>query len=247
MHGIEDVQGGSQSVMLPSVRVASWNIHGAVGMDRRQDLPRIAQVLREVDADVLLLQEVGCRRGDGPARDHAHELGAALGMEVAVGRTMGAYGNAVLVRGGIAATDRHDLSVAGREPRCALRVDAELAGGRRVRAVGTHFGLSRGERARQGERLLALTAGGDRVVIGGDFNDFARGPANRALAGRYTDAAVAARDGARTFPSRLPIVRLDRVYSGGGLNVERYRVHRSPLARLASDHLPVVVEYARAP
>jgi endonuclease/exonuclease/phosphatase family metal-dependent hydrolase len=191
--------------MLPSVRVASWNIHGAVGMDRRQDLPRIAQVLREVDADVLLLQEVGCRRGDGPARDHAHELGAALGL------------------------------------------DAELAGGRRVRAVGTHFGLSRGERARQGERLLALTAGGDRVVIGGDFNDFARGPANRALAGRYTDAAVAARDGARTFPSRLPIVRLDRVYSGGGLNVERYRVHRSPLARLASDHLPVVVEYARAP
>lgn len=239
--------------ILSALKIASYNVHGCVGADQRFDLERIAAVLAELDADVVLLQEVGDHVGRGPTVNQAHELAAAVGMEYVVGYTMPAgpwgYGNVVLARGRVRAADRIDLSVAGREPRCCLRVDLELASGAALSVVDVHLGLAAGERRRQVDQLLGpggpvATAAGP-LVLGGDFNDWPPGPTTRLLGRAFVDAAWPSLDFRGTFPARFPLLRLDRLYSTR-LRIRGYRPHRSRLARIASDHLPVVAEYASA-
>ncbi len=237
------------------MRVASYNIHGGVGADDRHDLARTVDVLRELDADVLLLQEVGDHKGRAPTVNQAEQLGGALSMDVAVAYTLPhgpwGYGNCVLARGEITAKTRFDLSVAGREPRCCLAVHARLGDLRDVAVVVVHLGLKWGERRRQLERLLGpegpIAGSAGPVVIGGDFNDWPPGPTTRLLGRKLTDAAWPSLDFRGTFPARFPFLRLDRLYATRGLRVRDYRVHRSRLARVASDHLPIVVEYAPVP
>jgi endonuclease/exonuclease/phosphatase family metal-dependent hydrolase len=232
------------------LRVATYNVHGCVGADQRFDLQRVAAIVREVGADATLLQEVGDHVGRAPTVNQAHALGEATGTDYVVGYTMPTgpwgYGNVILARGTIVETARFDLSVPGREPRGCLRARISLDGGVTFTVVAVHLGLAWGERRRQVEQLLGEGGPVDvegPLVLGGDFNDWPPGPTTRLLGRSLVDAAFPTLDFRATFPARFPMLRLDRLYCAGGLEVARYHVHRSPLARVASDHLPVVADY----
>jgi endonuclease/exonuclease/phosphatase family metal-dependent hydrolase len=222
--------------------VASYNIHRGIGLDRKRDLDRIARVIAEISPDVVGLQEVVSENGVAHA-DQAVYLGAALGMQVVMGETRpfgsGTYGNAVLTRLPVLSSVRCDLSCNGREPRGCLRVDLDLDH-TAVHLFNCHFGLAFHERRAQ----LALLAGflkaadceGPRLLVG-DFNEWHRGPVTRSLRREFSSPMRRMR---RTHPALFPLFRLDRIYWDVELQGEEFHVHRSRLARVASDHLPVV-------
>jgi endonuclease/exonuclease/phosphatase family metal-dependent hydrolase len=227
------------------LRLVSWNVHGCVGTDRRFDPERTAAVLGSLRPDVALLQEVGDSRGIHPPVDQAQSLASALGLTCALGITLPGdphgYGNATLTRLPVLDSEIWDLSVRGREPRCCLRV---VVGHDdfRLTTVNVHLGLGLHERKRQLDILLeeALEGVDGPMVMGGDFNDFPPGRVSHALASRFRDVASRLRPRC-TFPSGWPFLRLDRVYALA-LGVARVSTDRSPEARAASDHLPLVVD-----
>jgi endonuclease/exonuclease/phosphatase family metal-dependent hydrolase len=225
------------------VRVVSWNIHGCVGTDRRFDPHRTGRALEQLQPDVALLQEVGDNCGRHPPIDQAITLANHLGLTCTVGVTMRAdpytYGNATLSRFPVLDSESVDLSVRGREPRLALRV---VVGRDTLRLVtlNVHLGLGPGERRRQLRQLLPAL-GDEPLVMGGDFNDFPPGPVTLTLKDRLHDCGALIKQ-SRTFPSRLPLVRLDRVYLSPVCRLLSVRVDRGTAFRLASDHLPIVVE-----
>jgi endonuclease/exonuclease/phosphatase family metal-dependent hydrolase len=225
--------------------VASYNIHRGVGLDRRRNLDRIAAVIAEIAPDVIGLQEVVRERAQrAPHRDQAAYLAAALGLDLVMGETRrhgdGTYGNAVLTRLPVVGTARHDLSRDGREPRGCLRVDLAV-NGTCLHLFNCHLGLVARERLEQ-LGLLGRVLGaparlpGPRVLLG-DFNEWRRGPVGRRLAREFRSPVGRVR---RTHPAVFPLFALDRIYWDGALEGEAFHVHRSRLARMASDHLPVV-------
>jgi endonuclease/exonuclease/phosphatase family metal-dependent hydrolase len=231
----------------PSVRVVTYNIHACVGVDRRYEPARIAAVLREIDADIVCLQEVDVRRGTRLHGDQAAYLAEATGLQVILGagprNHRGRFANAILTRFPVTAARAIDLAVSDYEPRAAL--DAELMIGDRVlRVLATHFGLHAGERRLQANRLIAaldepFTPGhraARAVLLVGDLNEW-RG---RSGGIRDLDRCLGPSATPRTFPSWMPVLPLDRIYADGPAVLRDVHVYRSPLARLASDHLPLV-------
>jgi endonuclease/exonuclease/phosphatase family metal-dependent hydrolase len=217
-----------------NVTVASYNIHKAEGLDRRVDLTRIARVLREIDADLVGIQEI--------YRPQAEALAAELRMGMAMGvtRHVGnmAYGNAIFTRFTVYGSHAFDLTRPPREPRGGLRLDM-MVGGQELHLFNVHFGLKIRERAEQvralvQEQVLRHDLPGSRVVIG-DLNEWFPGAVGRALRRELHGPRIR-----RTHPAPLPIFPLDRIYWGRELHADSFRVHRSQLARVASDHLPVV-------
>jgi endonuclease/exonuclease/phosphatase family metal-dependent hydrolase len=232
---------------IPSVRVVTYNIHTCVGVDRRYDPSRISTVLREIDADIACLQEVDAHRRSGRYADQWAYLGIATGRRVVTGT--GAhqprlrFGNVILTRFPVLAARLIDLTVVGYEPRGAI--DADLLIGERVlRVIATHFGLHAAERRQQADQLMAAlreSMPGNRreahtVLLMGDLNEW-RG---RLGAVRLLDRSLGPSAAARTFPSWMPVLALDRIYTDGPAVLRDVDVYRSPLARLASDHLPLV-------
>ncbi|MBV8133017.1 MAG: endonuclease/exonuclease/phosphatase family protein [Alphaproteobacteria bacterium] len=232
---------------IPSVRVVTYNIHTCVGVDRRYDPGRISTVLREIDADIACLQEVDARLRIERQADQWAYLGAATGCRVVTGsgvrQPRGRFGNAILTRFPVLAARSIDLTVTGYEPRGAIDADV-LIGERVLRVIATHFGLHGAERRQQANRLMAAL--GDpipanrreahAVLLMGDLNEWrGRGGAIRSLDRRLGPSAAA-----RTFPSWMPVLALDRIYADGRAILRDVSVYRSPLARLASDHLPLV-------
>jgi len=226
--------------------VASYNIHKCAGLDRRVDLDRIADVLQEIDADLVGLQEV--------FRPQAHALADRLGVEVEMGPTRERdglpYGNAVLTRLAIRGSRTFDLSRPDREPRGGIRLDLRMPG----RAEGllhlfnVHFGLKIRERAEQvrmlvREHILHDELTGPRVVVG-DLNEWFWFPG---AVGRTLRRELHGPRIRRTHPAPLPLFPLDRIYWDRHLAADGFRVHRSRLARVASDHLPVVARLRMAP
>jgi endonuclease/exonuclease/phosphatase family metal-dependent hydrolase len=234
------------------MRVMSWNVHAMVGIDRRRDPERIARVIEDVAPDVAGLQEVGTPLGPGDPPDPAQALGAFTSMHAAFGPTMNhrqgfAYGNAVLSRHPIAAVRSYDLSVSGREPRGCVRADVEV-GGVLVHFFAAHLGLHWRERRRQAAQLLSADILRDAalahpLVLVGDFNSYSnRSAVPRWLRRQLVDCALVARNEAPTFPAFFPLLRLDHCYVDAAFAVRSVDVVRTPLARGASDHLPLVVE-----
>jgi len=223
--------------------VASYNIHKGVGLDRRRDLDRIAEVIGEISPDVVGLQEV-VRLSGAAHHDQAAYLAAALGMDLVMGETRaygdGTYGNAVLTRLPVLGSLRVDLSQGAREPRGCLRVDLAV-NGTAVHMFNCHLGLGLRERRKQLGLLaqfIGASAGlaGPRVLVG-DFNEWHPGPITRRLRREFVSRMRRAR---RTHPSVFPLFALDRIYWDTELEGEEFHVHRSRLSRIASDHLPVV-------
>lgn len=229
--------------MSRSLRLASYNIHRGVGADGRADYGRIAGVLEELQADVVALQEVGWEHC--PAEHLLEDLAAHTKAAFIPGITLldhrGHYGNAVLTRLPVRSIRRHDISVPGREPRGALELEL-TTGSASLQLVATHLGLKRRERRAQADQLLPLFErakdGASLQILLGDLNEwlpFSAVPAG--LRRQFQPSPAPA-----TFPARRPLLALDRLYVRPAAALRSLRVHRSPLARLASDHLPLVAD-----
>jgi endonuclease/exonuclease/phosphatase family metal-dependent hydrolase len=228
----------------------SWNVHSMRGADARCDPERIARVIDDARVDVAGLQEVWAPATAGE-RDPAERLARLTGLTGAFGATLrrrGAeFGNAILSRHPVEATRTYDLSVRGREPRGCLRADVAIAS-TSVHFFAVHLGLHWRERRKQAAQLLSADILRDAalafpLVLVGDFNVWSsRLAVPRWLRRQLTDCAIEAGDESPTFPSRFPLLRLDRAYVDAAFRVEGVEIVRSRLARQASDHLPLVVD-----
>jgi endonuclease/exonuclease/phosphatase family metal-dependent hydrolase len=220
------------------LRLASYNVHRAIGRDRRCEPARILGVLREIDADVYALQEVEAHDDGG---DMLAWLAAELGYQAIAGTTLkrhdGHFGNGLLSRCPAHAIDLVDLSWRRREPRGAIAADIRCDG-HALRVVATHLGLRPAERRDQVERLLRLFSWkhDERAVLMGDLNEwFLWGRPLRHLHRHFEQTRAIA-----TFPARRPLLALDRLWTHPGSMLRGLQAHASALARVASDHLPLV-------
>jgi endonuclease/exonuclease/phosphatase family metal-dependent hydrolase len=223
------------------LRIATYNIHRAIGHDGREDGQRIAEVLRELKTDVIAMQEVGYD-SDSPHNLLAY-LGDTIQADVIEGITMynekGYYGNAVLSRLPIAGITRHDISVPRSEPRGAIEL-AIAVKGINFQVIATHLGLSPGERRYQIKKLLTLVAASkaDVKILLGDLNEwFLWGRPLRWLKSEFGKTPRPA-----SFPARWPVFALDRIWVGPGKALNCLYVHNSRMARAASDHLPLIAD-----
>jgi endonuclease/exonuclease/phosphatase family metal-dependent hydrolase len=238
------------------IRIVTYNVHKCQGLDRRVRPARIAAVLREMDADVIALQEVVSVEDDARRELHqARFIAEELGYEFRLGENRkhagGAYGNVVLTRLPVARCCNYDITWRWREPRGALRVDvrADLPGAPVLHLFNVHLGTAFMERRHQGRRLVSeevLRDGrleGPRVVLG-DFNEWTHGLASRLLGEELQSADVRHHlRSRRTYPGPLPLFHLDHVYYDHALTLERLALHRSRTALVASDHLPLVADF----
>ena len=236
--------------------LVSWNVHSGIGLDGRFDLARVAEVLSRLEPDVVALQEVGDFRGRTSAADHPEFLAERLRLHLAYGPNVVVgerrYGNAVLSRLPILGSRNYDLSVPRREPRGALRTDLGLEGGRQVHLFNLHLGLTRDERRQQESLLLSADILRDAVraeptLVCGDFNHWWSTPVRGLVRKAIHDAAQLLGRPVRTYPSRCPMLRLDRVYVDDGVLPLALRSDDSALARVASDHLPLVLRFSLPP
>lgn len=225
------------------MRIASYNVHKCVGGDRRFDPARIAAVIAELDADLVAVQEADRRFGVRTGLLDAKALEQA-GLRVlptsALPDGHGWHGNAILLRrDAVVLRGPLRLPLPGLEPRGAVLVEVDLGAGP-LRVIAAHLSLLRRCRTRQGEALLQLMGlcNDMPTVILGDFNERrASGSALRVLAPMFGKPAQAA-----SFPARLPLLSLDRILGTPAGLVGPVTVHASPLARMASDHLPLKAE-----
>jgi endonuclease/exonuclease/phosphatase family metal-dependent hydrolase len=279
------------------ISVATYNIHRCIGRGRGPDLGRTLDVIEDLDADIIALQEVETPAAPSAAAIVLLRRLADLGYEPVLGPTMRghrhSYGNVLLSRLPVRRRRRIDLSQPGREPRGLIDVRLELRqphqrGGRgatlpmlervmtrlagagqarspapgrvptgrgravHLRCLATHLGLRAGERRAQiaaiAERLDLAgreaavrldwnsgAAGRLPLVLLGDFNEWR--PGGRRLGPIHARAEAAPALG--TWPAPVPLLALDRIWYRGGLRLTDLEVIRTPLARAASDHLPL--------
>ena len=220
---------------------ASYNIRKAIGRDRRRDPDRILAVLREIDADVVALQEADRRFGRRVSAlplaailDHTPYVPVPLTMKP---DSIGWHGNALLVRRGMPVLDAAPVPLPTLEPRGAIRVDLAV-GGRRLRVVGMHLDLSGLRRRHQVRSVLAHLDNCDGdcpTVLMGDFNEWAA----RGGCYREFDHDWRVLSPGRSYPSLRPVAQLDRIVVTPHWRIEAAGVHHSALAARASDHLPV--------
>jgi endonuclease/exonuclease/phosphatase family metal-dependent hydrolase len=220
--------------------IASYNVHKCVGTDGKFDPARIARVLGELDADIVALQEADERTG---ARLGLLDLNA-LQRDTDLVPTHtpehhgshGWHGNLILARRGIV-QGVHQVRLPGFEPRGAIIVDLELKGVA-LRVVAAHFGLLRRSRSQQASALVEATQSVLRpTILLGDLNEWRVRNRSSLLALLPHFGPVHAV--LPSFPSRFPLFALDRILARPATLITRIEVHQSPLARLASDHLPV--------
>ena len=234
--------------------MATYNVHKCRGLDRRVLPRRIVEVLREMDADIVALQEVLALPGHPAEEDHAGYIARELGMRLAFGETRKhgrhAYGNALLSRYPLRSVCHHDLTAKGREPRGCLHAELELPNGAGLHVFNLHLGTSHGERRHQARHLIdarILTPAekrGPRIVLG-DFNEWTRGLTTRLLRAHFLSADVRAHlNRSRTYPGVLPVLHLDHIYFDSELRLERLTLHRNRRSLVASDHLPLVADFS---
>jgi endonuclease/exonuclease/phosphatase family metal-dependent hydrolase len=225
-----------------TVRVATYNIHRGRGLDGRTRLERIAAVLATIDADIVALQEV--------ASEEAHtsflaDLERDTGYHVVAGllrqRHGSDFGNAVLSRFPVRSVEHLDLAVDRYEPRGALDVCIDLGLRPLLRVVATHLGLRPGERREQVRRILAKVEreSPHPTLLMGDLNEwYLWGRPLRWLHSHFREMPSAP----RTFPAHRPVFALDRIWVSPAGSLRKLVRHATPLARSASDHLPLIAE-----
>jgi endonuclease/exonuclease/phosphatase family metal-dependent hydrolase len=247
-------------VSAPTITVASYNMRKAIGLDRRRDPKRVLQVLQEIDADVVALQEADKRMG-GRGAAVPHELIDTHGLyrPVHLGvkhkrrmektrkhaerllkidtRNLGWHGNALLIKAHVGVLDCLAIELPTFEPRGAVMAEL-LIGDRPLRVIGLHLDLSGLWRRRQMRAILEavdLRLQKMPTVLMGDTNEWRTAAGClKELNGTYRIAPTGP-----SFHSRRPIAPLDRIIVDERLGIEAAGVHASPSARRASDHLPV--------
>jgi endonuclease/exonuclease/phosphatase family metal-dependent hydrolase len=220
--------------------VATYNVHRCVGTDGVQDPERVAKVIGELKADVVGLQEVDSRSDGTQESAQMDYLAQATGFTAVAGPTLqrvdGEYGNVLLTHWPVLQSCRMDISFPKREPRGALDVLLDIHG-KSIRIVVTHLGLTHGERWYQAQCLDGVLCAEreDVLILLGDINDWF--PKSRSL--RLLHRCLGRSPGRPTFPSRRPFLALDRIWVRPQKALLSVHVHKSPLARAASDHLPL--------
>lgn len=238
-----------------SFRIATYNIHKCRGLDRRVRPKRIAEVLKQIDADVVALQEVVGM--DDAVREHnqVQAIADELGLDFRIGANRrhsgGAYGNAVLSRLPILWDHNHDVTWRKYEPRGCLQVAVATDRSNSeplspLQIFNVHLGTGFFERRYQARRLFDVISGDSlspRIVLG-DFNEWPRGLASHLLGYHLNSAEPEQRIGrARTYPGVFPLLHLDHIYYDSRLELLSINVHRDRTTLVASDHLPIVAEF----
>jgi len=196
-------------------------------------------VINDINADLIGLQEAVLEQ-DGCGGMCIESLAAGTGMEVVSGPTFprgnGHFGNVLLTRGKVLRKAHVDLSVGSREPRCAIDVTLDC-GNFPVRVIVTHLGLRSFERKSQIKTLLESVADtpDEFVILMGDFNLWF--PASGSL--RKVAARFGRAPSLRTYPTRMPLFQLDRIWVHPRAALQQVEVHKTQASRVASDHLPI--------
>ena len=223
------------------IRVASYNIQKSIGTDFRRRPARILDVLVELDADIIALQEVDRRFGERATSLPVEEIARATGYEpVMFGarpQSIGWHGNTILIRRGVELLSQRSLVLPRLEPRGAVLADLRV-NGTAIRVVGMHLGLLGLWRKRQAEAVLEQLEALEEpmpTVIMGDLNEWSVN--GGCLAHFARDHHVG--EPGPSYPSVRPVFGFDRIIASPDLAIEAAGVHGSAMARVASDHLPV--------
>lgn len=234
------------------MRLLSWNIHkGIGGRDRRYSLQRIIDCIDHERPDLVCLQEVDRLVGRSDFDDQPRLLGQSLNLQSTfqanVPVSNGTYGNLILSRWAVGSTHRISLKRGIRKSRGAQLIHVETPEGV-LHLVNTHLGLDERERHWQIDFLLEHELFQSSSVIptfiAGDFNDWRNTLAEQSLANHGFQQVTSPPSDYRSFPSWLPVGGLDKVFVRGEVTTERVKVVRTSLARAASDHLPIVVDFS---
>ncbi len=240
--GNREVISPVQELPPPGMLVASYNVHKCVGADGEFDPERTSRVIREIGADVIALQEADRRFGDREGLLDLARLERATGlMPVPVsghGKSHGWHGNVVLFKKSTV-RDVHQIRLPGLEPRGAIVAEIDLEAGGAIRIIAAHLGLLRRSRALQARTVLDIMNSRDErpTLLLGDLNEWRLGDhsALKALHPAFGSMPPAV----PSFPSRLPLLALDRIIANRKDMLSIVTTHDTPLARVASDHLPI--------
>ncbi len=223
------------------IKVASYNMRKAIGTDRRRSPERTLEVLREVDADIIALQEcdrrLGERAGVIPLNmldDHSDWKPVPIAIRA---QSMGWHGNALLVRKDATFSAPRRIDIPALEPRGAVRADVTL-NGVTIRVVGMHLDLSGLWRRKQAHAILHDVDGCQPPlpsVLMGDLNEWT--PKSGCLRDFGRNHRFA--ETGPSFHARHPVGRLDRIMVSSELRIVESGTHLSAAARKASDHLPI--------
>jgi endonuclease/exonuclease/phosphatase family metal-dependent hydrolase len=223
------------------IRVASYNIRKAIGADRRRRPERTIEVLNELGADVIALQEADRRFGSRASAIpvqllEEHSDYRPVPFDTRAG-SIGWHGNALLVRKSVEILERHLFDLPSLEPRGAVLADVRVDG-HLLRVVGMHLDLSGLWRRRQANAILSHLAersGNPSTVLMGDLNEWSvQGGCLRDFGADHHFAPCG-----RSFHARRPIAMLDRIMVTHDLEIVDSGAHGSAIARRASDHLPI--------
>ena len=236
-------------------RLITYNVHRCIGVDRRLDVGRVAAVIAEHEPDIVCLQELDVGRARTGHIDQAEAIAHRLSMTVSFHPAMKVeaelYGDAILTHRPEVLVKTGALpsvaGVPGLEPRGALwsRIDID---GAPLNVINTHLGLVPREQRLQ----AAALAGKDWVgacegatILTGDFNATSLTRPYQTLNRRLSDAQrlLGLRPSVKTFPSSFPAIRIDHCFTSPEVEVTRVTAPFSPLARMASDHLPLIVDF----
>ena len=238
-------------------RILTYNVHRCLGTDGRLDVGRIAAVIAAEEPDIVALQEVDVGRARTGGVDQAHRIAERLKMtsrfHAALRVEEELYGDAILtclpervIKVGPLPGYR---PIPQLEPRGALMVSVEVSPGVEVQVLNTHLGLVPREQQIQAAALagngwLGSPDRRDPLILIGDLNATSRSVVWRTLSAQLADA-TASRRGTRiaTFPSQAPILRIDHAFVTAGVRVTGMHVPATPLARVASDHRPLVMDF----
>jgi endonuclease/exonuclease/phosphatase family metal-dependent hydrolase len=231
----------------------TYNTHGCVGTDGALDIARIARVIARHSPDIVTLQEIDLKRGRSGHKDQARELAGELGMDayftcaVRESEGEGQYGIALLTAHGVEIVSEGCLPGRIDEVRAAQWARLKVHGVS-VEIIHSHLSVHFIDRHAQlkallGKEWLEEMLEHPHLIVCGDLNATPYSPVYRALRRHLADVQrLAAGPRRATWPSRLPLLRLDHVFVGKGFGVKRTLVPRDSLTALASDHLPLVAD-----
>jgi len=239
------------------MRLITYNVHRCVGVDRRLDVDRIAGVIGELEPDIVCLQELDVGRARTGGVDQARAIADHLAMTVRFHAAMTVeaeeYGDAILtrwperlMRAGPLPTVR---GIPGLEPRGALWVRIDIDG-TELNVMTTHLGLVPREQQLQATALVGKDWLGHPdctgpTILAGDFNATSITRPYQILTRNLSDCQrqCGQKPTIKTFPSGFPAIRIDHAFVSPDIRVGRVQVPFSPLSRMASDHLPLVVDF----
>jgi endonuclease/exonuclease/phosphatase family metal-dependent hydrolase len=241
-------------------RIVTYNVHRCVGNDRKLDVSRVADVLAALEPDIVALQELDVGRARTGGADQAHDIAQQLDMachfHAALKVEEELYGDAILTAYPekliqVGPLPGHPLMPV-LEPRGALWVEVEIDGAA-VQVINTHLGLVPREQQIQAELLAGPSwlghprFAGPRILLG-DFNATATSVVYRTLSGKLDAARRRSPKNSptSTFPSQLPVLRIDHLFVSAEIQVTDVFAPYEPRTRLASDHLPLVMDFELA-